>query len=118
MKSSHRIQDGIAVLSLEGDFIGELDQSVLSSNVQKLLAGGTKWFVVDLRGVHYINSCGLGSLVSSLTTLRKVGGDLRLASANPGVHDLFEMTRLVKVFDFHDTVEAALAGYGQTTAKQ
>ena len=117
MKISHQLHSGIAVLSLDGDFMGELDRSELASSVQNLLAGGSKQFIVDLRGVHHINSCGLGSLVSTLTTLRKVGGNLLLACANPGVHNLFEMTRLVKVFDFHHTVEEALQGCRTTQAK-
>ncbi len=114
MKISRQVQSGIAVLSLEGDFIGEMDRSNLFENVQDLLADGNRWFVVDLRAVHHINSSGLGSLVSTLTTLRKAGGDLRLACANPGVRSLFEMTQLVRVFDFHETMEQALAGYGIT----
>ena len=118
MRISKQIQTGIAVLSLEGDFIGELDRSDLSSNVQDLLAVGNRHFVIDLRGVHHINSCGLGSLVSTLTTLRKAGGDLRLACPNPGVRSLFEMTQLVKVFEFHDTIEQALTGYGITPTRK
>jgi anti-sigma B factor antagonist len=115
MKISRHIRSGVAVLSLEGDFIGELDRSDLSSNVQDLLAGGNKQIVVDLRAVHHINSCGLGSLVSTLTTLRKAGGELRLASANPGVRSLFEMTQLVRVLNIHETIDQALAGFGITT---
>ena len=114
MKISQKVEAGIAVLSLEGDFIGEEDRAELSSNVHSLLAGGHSRLIVDLRGVHHINSCGLGSLVSTLTTLRKAGGDLRLVSANADVYSLFEMTRLVRIFDFHDTVEQALAEYGTT----
>src|ERR1051326_6607532 len=96
MKISRQVQSGVAVLSLEGDFIGEMDRSNLSSNVQDLLADGNRWFVVDLRAVHHINSSGLGSLVSTLTTLRNAGGDLRLACANPGGRSPCEMTQLIR----------------------
>ncbi len=111
MNIQQQLRGGVGILSLEGDFIGEPDRQALAAAVQQLLATGCKQLVVDLRGVHHINSSGLGSLVSALTTLRKLGGELRLAGANAGVRNLFEMTQLFRVFHFHDTVEQALSEY-------
>src|SRR5713101_3340269 len=116
MKINEQQRGGIALLSLDGDFIGETDRSDLAASIQRVLGSGSRRFVIDLRGVHHINSSGLGSLVSALTTVRRAGGELRLSNANPDVHHLFEMTQLIKVFEFHGSVEQALARYGTAAA--
>jgi anti-sigma B factor antagonist len=113
----HQLRGGVGILTLEGDFIGEPDRQALATNVQQLVTTGCKQFVVDLRGVHHINSSGLGSLVSTLTTLRKLGGEMCLTGANHDVRNLFEMTQLFKIFRFHDTVEKALTGYAPGAPK-
>jgi len=70
-----------------------------------------KHVVIDMGGVNYVNSSGLGTLISALTTMRNAGGDLRLARIGEKVQNLFVITQLVKVFDTYETVERALASY-------
>ena len=89
------------VLRLGGDFISEPDQEKFRNRVQDLVAQGNKHLVVDLSHVKYINSCGLGSLVCALSTVRKVGGDLALVGAVPEVRDILVMTRLNTLFEMY-----------------
>jgi anti-sigma B factor antagonist len=72
-----------------------------------------KQVVVEMHGVHYINSCGIGSLVGALTTLRRAGGDIRLAEVRREVHGVFVTTKLDSIFHFHTTLDEALAAATQ-----
>ncbi len=103
---------GIHILSLVGDFINEVDQFAVRDRIQKLAAQGKTQLVVDLTSVKYINSCGLGSLVCGLTTVRKAGGDLRLVGVGPDVSEVLRITKLDTIFQIHETVSEALAQAG------
>jgi len=87
------------ILLLGGDFISEPDQERFRQCFRGLVEGGNKHFVIDLSHVHYINSCGLGSLVCALTTVRKAGGDLALVGAVADVREILAVTRLNTLFE-------------------
>ena len=103
--------DNTFVLTLVGDFLSEIDQSTLQEKVRVLNAQGCKYVILDLAAVHYMNSCGLGSLVAILTTMRKGGGDLKLVRVNANIMGLLTLTRLTKVFRICDTLSAAFESY-------
>ena len=99
---------GSTVIHLEGDFIGEADQKNLKDQVNRVVDKGAKRLVIDLGHIKYINSCGLGSLVCALTTVRRSGGELRLAAPGSEVRHLFEMTRLDVILKVYPTVDEAV----------
>jgi anti-sigma B factor antagonist len=99
---------GVMVFRLTGDFISEPDQLSFQQKVRDLVRVGKTRLVVDLQHVHYINSCGIGSLVGALTTLRRSGGDIFLAQTTREVRTVFETAQLQLIFKFHPTVEDAL----------
>jgi len=66
--------------------------------------------IVDLEGVDFLDSTGLGVLVGGLKRLRSHNGDLGLVCSQPRVLKVFEITGLTKVFDIHDSLDAAVAG--------
>jgi anti-sigma B factor antagonist len=102
---------GICVVRFEGDFLCEADHETFREKIHALVDEGKRHVVIELAGVKYINSCGLGSLVCALTTLRKVGGDLRLAGVGEHVRELLEITRLDRTFDIYPSLENALQEY-------
>ncbi len=104
-------EDGITVVHVEGDFLSEPDQRMFQERIRELARKGAKKVVIDLVKVKHMNSCGLGSLVCALTTLRKSGGDIRLANMCGGIHDLFIITQLEKIFESSPTVEEAVAQF-------
>jgi len=106
---------GVHVLSLVGDFINEVDQFMVRDRIQKLAKEGKTQLIVDLTDVKYINSCGLGSLVCGLTTVRKMGGDLRLVGVGPDVAEVLRITKLDSIFQIYGTVTEAHAGVGLTS---
>ncbi len=111
MQIKEKIENGVAVLSLKGELLGEPDTSTIRDKIHSLVSDQVKQVVIDLGGVSYMNSSGLGTLIASLTTVRNSGGDLRLARVEGKVQNLFVMTQLVKVFDTYETVERALSSF-------
>jgi anti-sigma B factor antagonist len=111
MQIKEKIENGVAVLSLKGDLLGEPDTSTLREKIHSLVSDQVKQVVLDLGGVSYMNSSGLGTLIAALTSVRNSGGDLRLARVEGKVQNLFVMTQLVKVFDTYETVDRALSSF-------
>ncbi|MFI5252330.1 MAG: STAS domain-containing protein [Bacteroidota bacterium] len=111
MTIKEKITDNIAVLTLHGDLVSEADTGKLKDKIHSLVADNMKRAVMDLSGIDYINSTGLGTLIATLTTMRNAGGDLRLARLGERVENLFVITKLVKVFDTYETVDRAVASY-------
>ncbi|HUL42736.1 MAG TPA: STAS domain-containing protein [Bacteroidota bacterium] len=111
MQIKEKMENDVAVLTLKGDLLGEPDTTSLRDKIHSLVNDEVKHVVVDLGGVSYMNSSGLGTLISALTTMRGSGGDLRLARVEGKVQNLFVMTQLVKVFDTYETLERALASF-------
>jgi anti-sigma B factor antagonist len=84
--------------------------------VRDLLGKGRKKILLNLADVDYIDSAGLGALVSSFTSVRNDGGELKLVHLTKKVQDLLQMTRLYTVFDIYDDEEAALTSFDKSPA--
>ena len=111
MQIKEKIEKGVAIVSLKGDLLGEPDTTNIREKVRTLISGSVKNVILDLGGVNYMTSSGLGTLISTLTTTRNAGGDLRLARVEGKVQNLFVMTQLVKVFDTYETVDEAVTSF-------
>ena len=111
MQIKEKIENNIAVLTLKGDFLGEPETTKVKDKIRSLIGDDVKHVIIDLGGVNYVNSSGLGTLISILTTVRNAGGDLRLARIGDKVQNLFVITQLIKVFDTYETVDRALSSY-------
>jgi anti-sigma B factor antagonist len=85
--------------------------------VRDLLGKGRKKILLNLADVDYIDSAGLGSLVSSFTSVRNDGGELKLVYLTKKVQDLLQMTRLYTVFEIFDDEEAALKSFDKSADK-
>ena len=95
---------------------GELDVASaprLRQEVVTLASSGATLLVIDLGGVDFLDSTGLGVLLGALKRVRSSGGDLALARAEPQVAKVFEITRLGDILPLHPTVEAAVAAVVQ-----
>ena len=99
--------DNIVILDLSGRItIGE-GTLILRDHIQKMLAAGDRKFLVNLGEVDYIDSSGLGELVTTFTTVRNQEGDLKLINLTRRVHDLLQITKLLTVFEvFSNETEA------------
>lgn len=101
---------GVVVVNVDGQLIvgnrQELKQQVIDA-----LDGGARKFVVDFSRTGYIDSSGLGVLVSLSKKIRELGGDLRLAGLNEDLQTLFELTKLDTLFAITRTTQEALAAF-------
>ena len=111
LKFKKKTSKGVAVISLEGNMMGGPDASALNEQLHELVGKKQTNVVVDLSGVSLINSTGLGILINSLTMIRGVGGELKLACPSEKILHLLEVTKLHKVFDIHKTVASAVQGF-------
>jgi anti-sigma B factor antagonist len=84
--------------------------------VRDLLANGRKTILLNLADVDYIDSAGLGSLVSAFTSVRNAGGELKLVYLTKKIQDLLQMTRLYTVFEIFDDETAALNSFDKSAA--
>jgi anti-sigma B factor antagonist len=111
MQLKEEIIRDVAVLHLKGDLMDVPDTRKLREKVQSFLDEDFKNIVVDLGGVRWINSSGLGALISAFTSVRNKGGDLRLANITEKLESLFLVTQLVKVFKTYESVDRAVASF-------
>lgn len=109
MQIKENIVENIAIITLKGDLIGEPETTKLREKVRSLITDDIKKVVIDLADVAYINSTGLGSLISVLTTIRNAGGDLKLSRVGEKINSIFVITQLIKVFDTYETQERAIS---------
>ena len=106
---SKRESGGVTILELEGRIlVGESSQQ-FHKTVREAIAGGAHKLVLQLAGVNYIDSSGVGEIVSALAAAKQAGGELRLADLTPKVRDLMKMTNLNRLFELELTEQAAIA---------
>jgi len=111
MKISTRQVDGVTVVDCSGRITLGEGSITLRETVSGLLAKGQKKILLNLGDVNYIDSSGIGELVSAFTTVRKQGGDLKLLNLTKKVHDLLQITKLYTVFDVKDDEAAAVKSF-------
>jgi len=110
-KTSTRQVDGITILDCSGRITLGEGSVTLRDAVRELLAKGQKKILLNLGDVNYIDSSGIGELVSAFTTVRNQGGDLKLLNLTKKVHDLLQITKLYTVFDVKDDETAAVKSF-------
>jgi anti-sigma B factor antagonist len=99
-------QDGSAVVAVAGE-IDVYTSPILQERLVEVIRDGSSSIVLDLSEVTFLDSTGLGVLITGLKRCRSAGGDLVLVTAQPNVLKVLEITGLNDVFKVHDTVEAA-----------
>jgi anti-sigma B factor antagonist len=108
---SERAVGEITVLDAQGKLIMGAGAELLRDKVRSLLQQGRKQFLVNLGGVPYMDSSGLGELVQCYATVTRQGGSLKLLNATSRLRDLLVITKLATVFDCFDLEATALASF-------
>jgi anti-sigma B factor antagonist len=106
-----RMEGDVVILSLEGKFVGGTECTAIYTRAKELIEQGIRKAVVDLHQVTLLNSSGLGALVGSLISFRRVGGDLKLARLKDRMHGLLMAADVIRLFETFDTVEDAVKSY-------
>lgn len=102
-------RNGHAILAVKGE-VDVYTAPRLRERLVELVSQGQHQVVVDLEGVDFLDSTGLGVLVGGLKRLRSHDGDLSLVCTQSRILKVFEITGLTKVFSIHDSVDDAVAG--------
>ena len=111
MEIAERTVSDITVLDLKGKMtLGEGDE-LLKDKINSLLAAGKKKLVLNLEGVPYIDSAGLGEIVRTFTTVSRQGGSLKLLNLTKRITDLLAITKLLTVFETHDNEADAIRSF-------
>ena len=101
----------VTILDLDGEVrIGD-SATALRSSIRDLVAGGSQKILLNLGGVKYIDSSGIGELIANYTTVGRTGGQLKLLNLTEKVQDLLVITKLLTVFDVYDNEADALASF-------
>jgi anti-sigma B factor antagonist len=106
IKTEH--SEGVAVLYIREDRLDANNSEELKGELRRLFDGGVKDLIIDLKDIHFIDSSGLGALVSGYKSASLIHGTLRLSGLQSQVKSMFELTRLHRVFDIFATVDDAL----------
>ncbi|MBZ5531148.1 MAG: STAS domain-containing protein [Acidobacteriia bacterium] len=111
MKASSRQVNGVAVVDMSGRITLGEGSVVLKDTVRELLGKGEKKILLNLGDVTYIDSSGIGELVSAFTSVRNQQGQLKLLKLTKKVHDLLQITKLYTVFEIYDDEAAGIASF-------
>lgn len=101
------------VIEFKGNVMGGPDAVSLNEKLHELIEKEQTNVVVDLSKVKFMNSSGLGMLIGGLTTMRKAGGDLRIANATDKIESLLVITKLITVFKHFQSLEEAIESYSE-----
>ncbi|HEX4606010.1 MAG TPA: STAS domain-containing protein [Candidatus Angelobacter sp.] len=113
MKASNRQVNGVTVVDMSGRITLGEGSVVLRDTIRDLVGKGQRKILLNLGDVTYIDSSGIGELVSAFTAVRREGGELKLLNLTKKVHDLLQITKLYTVFDIKDDEAAAITSFAK-----
>ena len=116
MTTITRQVSGVTIVDISGRIVLGEESAALRDLVCDLLSKGHKKILFNLANVNYIDSSGLGHLVSAFTSVRKQQGELKLLNLTNKVQDVMQITRLYTVFDIMDDEGVAVKSFDQSAA--
>ena len=111
MDITERKVGGITVIDLSGKMVASENLGRLKDKVTSLIFQGDKQIILNLGNVTYVDSSGLGELVACHGSAMKGGGTVKLANTGKKIKDLLVMTKLLTVFDSHDSEDLAIKSF-------
>lgn len=102
---------GAVVVELKGNVMGGPEAQEFSDTLRGLLDDNKKNVVIDLKDVKFMNSSGLGMLISGFTTMKNGSGAFKLANATEKIESLLVITKLITIFENFDSVDAAVESF-------
>jgi anti-sigma B factor antagonist len=115
LKIETRQADGVTIMSCQGRIVFGEEAAILRENLKRILSS-TRQVVLNLSGVSYIDSGGLGTLVGVYSSARAAGADIKLTGLGQRLRDVLQITKLVTVFEVYDTEQEAIATFHRGAA--
>ena len=110
MKFEDKLEGNVVILELSGKIMGGEETTLFHGKIHEYISLNKKNMVVDLEKVDWMNSVGLGMLISALTTVKNAGGRLVLANID-SIESILTITRLITVFEHYDSRVAAVKSF-------
>jgi anti-sigma B factor antagonist len=111
LKFTLKIVGDVCVLKLDGKFMAGGDSFFLREKIKNILSMGIQKLLIDMDSVPYIDSTGVGFLVTSHTSLTSDGGHLKLLRVKPKVLEVFKVMNLLSIFEIFDDEETAMKSF-------
>ena len=114
LKIENKIQDDFIILTIKGQMIGGRDTENVFGEVTRLLEDGHQYFIVDLKHLHWINSTGLGFLISAYNRIKDKGGQMVLVGMPKRLVQMMETTKLTLIFATYKSLDEAIEAHEQS----
>jgi anti-sigma B factor antagonist len=111
MKAKVTEKYNAVIVELKGNVMGGPEAQEFSDLLKNLLLEGKKNIVIDLADTKFMNSSGLGMLISGYTTIKNSGGSLKLANATEKIESLLVITKLITIFEHYNSVDEAIKSF-------
>jgi len=115
LKLSTRDNNGVTIIDLSGRIVFGDESAMLRDKVKSLIPTNSR-IILNLAQISYIDSGGIGTMVSLFTSARAAGGDIKLANLTKRVGDLLQITKLITVFETYDNESQAIQAFAQKAA--
>lgn len=102
------------IIEFKGNVMGGPDAVSLNEKLHELIENNKTNVIVNLAKVKFMNSSGLGMMIGALTTMRKAGGDLRIANATDKIESLLIITKLITVFKHYKSLDEAVESFKES----
>ncbi len=111
MKIKERQRDGVTILEVSGKIMGGPDAELFNSTLKSLIHEGQARVLVDLGKVTWVNSTGLGILISGYTTLKRSNGEMKLLNVSERIESIFMVTKLHTVFESYKNEDEGVLSF-------
>jgi anti-sigma B factor antagonist len=112
MKFTDQLQGDVVIFDVSGKIMGGEESTRFHGKIHEYISGNKKNVLVDMAKVDWMNSVGLGMLISALTTIKNAGGRLVLANITK-IESILAITRLISVFEHYDSRQEALKSFSR-----
>jgi anti-sigma B factor antagonist len=113
MTVTERKVGGVTIVDVAGKMVATEHPGRLKDKISSLIFQGEKQIILNLGNVNYVDSSGLGEIVACHGSALKSGAEIKISNAANKIKDLLVMTRLLTVFDAHDTEDAAIKAFAK-----
>jgi anti-sigma B factor antagonist len=113
IKARTEMNGKVAIIEIKGSLVGDGDTDTFRSAVNDFIEQGNKSLVVNLGKVNYMNSSGIGAIIQAYNNYKKVNGEVKLAGITNNVQNLLVVTKLIDIFDVHETVDDAIDSFAK-----
>lgn len=110
MEINSRDVDGVIIFDIDGE-IDLYNAPEIKDSIKEQMDSGNKKIIINLEKVSYIDSSGIGALISSLSNLKKIGGGLKIIHVYDSVKKVFELTKLTSFFEIYDNEDEAVSDF-------